>query len=130
MRKMIFLIFILNLSFITSCSSQKVWLIKKETGSGIVASNKRLPIYSKHLRKKIPCPSFSISRVEKKSQHVEKVYRHYLSSSPATVGTTSSLHDPMNNNSGSAIASNRVLFDEKKETWYEYSYSCKADKAK
>jgi len=102
-------------------------MIKQDAQSGILATNKKTPTYSKKFRKNIPCSPFRILDIQTKSQQVEKVYRHYLSSSPTTVGTTSSLHDPMNNNSGSAIAANRVIFDEKKETWYEYRYTCKAN---
>ena len=118
------------LFILSSCASQKIWTIKKQADSGIIATTKKLPSYSKLIRKKIPCYPYRILDIQQKSHYVEKVYRNYLSSSPATVGTASSLHDPLNNNTGSAIASSTPIFNKKKETWYEYKYSCKADKTK
>jgi hypothetical protein len=119
---------ILAILTITACSSQKVWKIDHQGRQGTIASTHKLPRYSSELRKMIPCQNYTIGNIEEKSQYVERVYQNYITSSPTTVNTNSSLHDPMNNNSGAAVSSKTPIFDQTKEVWYEYSYTCETDK--
>ena len=124
MKSLNFLSLVL-ICLIFGCASKKVWQISHKGRSGVVAASEKLPRYHPELKKLIPCPDFTINSIEPKSRMTEKVYRQYVTSSPNTVGTNSSLHDPMNNNKGSATLANREIFDVAKETWYEYNYTCK-----
>jgi hypothetical protein len=119
-----FHLLLLCFTVLNGCSTNRTWLILNNGDKGKIGSKTRLSSYSKKLRKNIPCAKYKISKIEKKSRKVEKVYHNYISSSPTTNSAGSSISGSGFSGIGSAQKSQKPIYDTQMEDWYEYSYEC------